>query len=637
MGRTPGVSRWEELEVGPLLKPARDARVPARSGRARTALVALSAALALAVLALAGLGTRQHLRASRAKEVISSYSPEQAGAVPGAPTSLPGSLSTTLPGHHIVAFNVNMCLTRQSESKGSFVTSQPCEASSSKQKWVFERPLTTVKTLEGKCLDNGGELVHTWDCFGGDIGLNQQWVYDENTWQIRSVKGFCLEASNSALGKALLRPCSEQSAEQKWSLRLQLMAAPTPPPPPPLAVATLPPEPTAPPVAAATAEPTAAPVVATTQPPQAAEPEKPAEPVRPAEPTRPAKPPREPAEAEREEESPTEPPKEATAASEGRPEKAVESGEEDEKAKEVTSVESCIVLSLPVAVLLCLCVALFHTPDARTEAQKAPTPAEPLTTGLSQELTLNSLLSVPSMVSLEPPERILLVQDPRPSASARGDVPVVAFGEEGADVLCRAPWLSNRYEHAVGLELEGKHLTFRNAEAAFAALLFWPKAEEFSSLAAEEVALKRKELSGEEDWNFAGLGNSWQAMHFVLNSKFRSGTLLDQALERSGDSFLLYHSFTPGERVWSDNAEGDGQNLLGMMLMLLREKRSGWRRWTCLIEDTIDRDTGEGLGGEAARAWAATVRNSRNALEAELRARRQGQFELAENTDVDFE
>merc|ERR1719464_2551764 len=103
-------------------------------------------------------------------------------------------------------------------------------------------------------------------------------------------------------------------------------------------------------------------------------------------------------------------------------------------------------------------------------------------------------------------------------------------------------------------------------------------------------------------------------MNAVLTAKVKKGSDLAKALEATGDSFLLFHVAAKGSLpdvsgppcpfpesdTWSDDADGAGQNWLGMQLMLLRDRRTGWKRWTPFIEQSIDTKTGESRGPDVA-------------------------------------
>ena len=74
-------------------------------------------------------------------------------------------------------------------------------------------------------------------------------------------------------------------------------------------------------------------------------------------------------------------------------------------------------------------------------------------------------------------------------------------------------------------------------------------------------------------------------MWAVLEAKFCRGSEMATALLRTRDAFLLEHNSIQGrDNVWSDNADGEGTNWLGMQLMLLRDNLLGKQIWTSWIE-----------------------------------------------------
>jgi hypothetical protein len=153
--------------------------------------------------------------------------------------------------------------------------------------------------------------------------------------------------------------------------------------------------------------------------------------------------------------------------------------------------------------------------------------------------------------------------------------------------------------------------------------MFWNLADEFAKLSGEEALRKKHQGHGQEDWDYAGHENKWKGMMAVLHAKFKSGTRLEKALEKTGDAFLLNHSGRHGEDpVWSDNNDGEGTNWLGLQLMLLRDRRTGWKKWTKFIESSIDLQTGERILPEdiESNAWQDAVRSaSASVAEAMLR------------------
>lgn len=62
----------------------------------------------------------------------------------------------------------------------------------------------------------------------------------------------------------------------------------------------------------------------------------------------------------------------------------------------------------------------------------------------------------------------------------------------------------------------------------------------------------------------------------------------------TGDAFLLEHNNRHGkDSFWSDNCDGTGNNLLGLLLILRRDELKGqecWRRWLC---QQVDLSTGD--------------------------------------------
>jgi len=218
--------------------------------------------------------------------------------------------------------------------------------------------------------------------------------------------------------------------------------------------------------------------------------------------------------------------------------------------------------------------------------------------------------------------------DPRPDTYPPREADVVAFSfpgfEEPVDELCSASFFANGYNvGSGGLQLKAKDVTkqFRNAEAAFQALLFWKEADEFANLCGEGALQLRHERRGHEDWDYAGYESKWKGMMAVLQAKFKSGSTLEKALEKTGEAFLLNHSGRHGEDpVWSDNYDGEGTNWLGLQLMLLRDRRTGWKKWTKFIESSIDVQTGDCIQSQDMKpnAWQDAVRSARAAIVVEM-------------------
>jgi len=228
----------------------------------------------------------------------------------------------------------------------------------------------------------------------------------------------------------------------------------------------------------------------------------------------------------------------------------------------------------------------------------------------------------------EPKLGVFKFADPRPETYPPRNADIVAFSfpglEEPWDELCSASFLANSYDvgsDCLQLKAKGDTKQFRNAEAAFQALTFWTEADEFTNLSGEQALQQKHARLGHEDWDYAGYENKWKGMMAVLHAKFKSGSKLEKALEKTGDAFLLNHSGRHEEDpVWSDNNDGEGTNWLGLQLMLLRDRRTGWKKWTRFIESSIDRQTGECIQPEDMNpnAWQDAVRNARAAVAEEM-------------------
>ena len=119
-------------------------------------------------------------------------------------------------------------------------------------------------------------------------------------------------------------------------------------------------------------------------------------------------------------------------------------------------------------------------------------------------------------------------------------------------------------------------------------------------------------------------------MWAVLKAKFSPRTRMAERLLMTGDAYLLEHNSTSGrDFLWSDNQDGEGQNWLGLQLMLLRDelRRSAGKSmdWTGYIQDDckIDLPTGPSRDEGNAR-WQATVRQSTTAIQKQINERIMG-------------
>ena len=223
------------------------------------------------------------------------------------------------------------------------------------------------------------------------------------------------------------------------------------------------------------------------------------------------------------------------------------------------------------------------------------------------------------------PRAAFATEDPR----ARGAAPlgVVAFyypdRDTPWDAACGARFLGNFHPVGAGaLAVTARGVTrrFGNAESAFQALKFWDDAARFARLSGGAAfALTRSaRCAGREDRTYAGFGGNWAAMRAVLAAKFARRSRMADALLATGDAFLLEHNERKGrDDTWSDDADGEGQNWLGLLLMLQRDALRGARgpgAWTCWIREGcgIDLESGPPRAGRNPR-WQEAVRRAARA------------------------
>mmetsp|Transcript_7440 Transcript_7440/g.16414 ORF Transcript_7440/g.16414 Transcript_7440/m.16414 type:complete len:1079 (-) Transcript_7440:84-3320(-) len=219
--------------------------------------------------------------------------------------------------------------------------------------------------------------------------------------------------------------------------------------------------------------------------------------------------------------------------------------------------------------------------------------------------------------------------DPRGHA---GRVGIIAFyhagRDEAWDTLCGGRFLSNSYDMGRGaLALEaprqrGAVLQFANAEAAFQALKCWDRAREFQDASGADALQLQRKYAGHQDWSFSGFGNKWKGMLAVLRAKFRRPSALSQALAQTGDGFLLQHCPHEGlDNMWSDNANGEGTNLLGMQLLLIRDELGGSGTWTRFIfqDCQIDPEEGTSRSTTGRERWQHAVRSACQAVRQRFR------------------
>jgi len=612
----------QECLLGPLSSTEDDELFPSRPRRGgwlSLSSLGIALALALAALCFAQLVFRLTWGSSPQAGLPEHWIGENAIVV--------GSVKAV---HHIRTKKGGKCL----DWGAVVVKIIDCHDSKRQQLWTYA--IThQIKAADGRCLDYGGAFPHVWTC-GTD---NQRWAQDTQTGQLRSMRNnnLCLEAGTLSNSAVSMRPCEANNAFQQWIV---------PPLGEPLdgpsTTSTMTSSSTTPTTTAATTT-----TVTTTMPTTAAAAT--SNPVTTATRTV-AKTSTTTATSTNTSTSTAAavPTSNSAAASEGtttthsRNNASRPSGEEQVPLLGDPPPSKLVCGVVAAAWALCGIFAIAScylrpgspgTLSIDTEAashQKEPCLGKSVDSGrLSGQPGTNGSTQEPVNPAMQPNHLAVTFVDPRlyhPSTVPR-DVGVCAFAppgrEEPWDKLCGVAFLSNGFDLGPdGLEVQvcGVKKTFRNAEAAFRALTYGALgADEFTQLSGTEVAEKARRLDGKQDLGCGGFGTEWTAMMAVLDAKFRNGSALERALIETGDAFLLNHSGRAGrDRPWSDNCYGDGANWLGMQLMLIRDKRTGWTRWTQFIASAIDRETGRPFYASSGNAWQEAVQTARDALEEEL-------------------
>ena len=109
-------------------------------------------------------------------------------------------------------------------------------------------------------------------------------------------------------------------------------------------------------------------------------------------------------------------------------------------------------------------------------------------------------------------------------------------------------------------------------------------------------------------------------MWAVLKAKFSPRSHMAEQLLMTGDAYLLEHNSKSGrDFLWSDNQDGEGQNWLGLQLMLLRDElrrlKGGSTNWTTYIQNDCRMNLSTGPSrDEVNERWQATVRRSTTAI-----------------------
>ena len=129
-------------------------------------------------------------------------------------------------------------------------------------------------------------------------------------------------------------------------------------------------------------------------------------------------------------------------------------------------------------------------------------------------------------------------------------------------------WLGNFYP--VSVEYNG--LVFANSEAAFQAQKFIHRSDlmaEFTTLSGDQAFRRARELREwiRSDWFDVNVG----VMRGVLVAKIEQNPELARRLEATRDAYLIEHNPVKGrDAFWSDDHDGTGKNMLGILWMEIR-------------------------------------------------------------------
>lgn len=131
-------------------------------------------------------------------------------------------------------------------------------------------------------------------------------------------------------------------------------------------------------------------------------------------------------------------------------------------------------------------------------------------------------------------------------------------------------FLSNFYPCSVRIW----NMKFPSAEAAHQAAKFLHKpalAARFTQLDAEEALKLGQRHSYEQRADWYKIRED--VMLDILRAKFNQHPDLTQRLLATGDAYLVEH--TDRDSYWADGGDGKGKNILGKLLMRLREEKGG--------------------------------------------------------------
>lgn len=125
-------------------------------------------------------------------------------------------------------------------------------------------------------------------------------------------------------------------------------------------------------------------------------------------------------------------------------------------------------------------------------------------------------------------------------------------------------FLSNFY----AVPVKYKNITYQNSEAAFQAQKCMTEEEKrsFEHIDPAEAKKLGRRVQMRPDWNDI----KFEEMHAIVKAKFEQNPEILQKLLETEDAYIQEEN-TWGDRIWG-TVHGAGQNLLGKILMLVREE-----------------------------------------------------------------
>ena len=181
--------------------------------------------------------------------------------------------------------------------------------------------------------------------------------------------------------------------------------------------------------------------------------------------------------------------------------------------------------------------------------------------------------------------------------------------ESEVDKVCGCGFLGNFYE--VSVVIDG--VTFLSSETAYQALkvAMWLgkplHAVGMQNMTAEKALHHARKVA--KDLGIRGVNDeqACRLMWKILSAKFKPGSQLAHMLIATGDAFLLEHKEhnRTSEPRWSNDHNGTGFNLLGLLLMILRARLRGEE---CTWADSFDLGRGIFMDDEKLVLWLEHVK-----------------------------